>query len=115
VSYIRRVIDPSYTIPWLPFTPSFPAYPSGHSTFGAAGAEVLTDIFGDNYAMVDHCHEKRTEFNGKPRPFDSFYDMAQENAFSRIPLGVHFRMDAEEGLRLGYLCGRRVNELPFKK
>jgi len=97
------------------FTPPFPAYPSGHATFGAAAAEVLTDIFGFNYSMTDRCHEGRTEFIGTPRNFRNFYEMAEENAYSRIPIGVHFRMDAEEGVNLGYRIGRKVNNLPWRK
>ncbi|MBL7818879.1 MAG: vanadium-dependent haloperoxidase [Saprospiraceae bacterium] len=121
-TYINRVIDPN----WKPalfnpltgekgVTPSFPAYPSGHSTMGAAGAEVLASIFGYNYAMTDNCHKTRTEFEGKPRSFTSFLDMAQENAWSRVPLGVHYRMDCEEGVRYGTEIGRKVNNLPWKK
>ena len=115
VSYIQRNIDPNWQVHYLTSTPGFPAYPSGHSTFGAAAAEVLSNIFGYNYSMTDRTHENRTEFFGMPRSFDSFYEMAEENAFSRIPLGVHFRMDADEGVRMGYQVGRAVNGLPFKK
>lgn len=114
VSYIRRVIDPNWD-PHLSFTPSFPAYPSGHSIMGAAGAEALTEIFGDKYAMVDRSHESRADFLGIPRSFNSFYDMAYENAYSRIPLGVHFRIDFEEGVRHGYAIGKKVAQLPWKK
>lgn len=114
VTYIRREIDPSWQ-PHLWFTPSFPAYPSGHATFGAAGSEALTSIFGDKYAMVDRSHQGRVEFLGTPRSYKSFYEMAEENAYSRIPLGVHFRMDAEEGVRLGYAIGRKVSSMPWKK
>lgn len=114
VSYIRRVINPNWE-PHNPFTPSFPAYPSGHATFGAAAAEVLSEIFGENYAMEDNSHKDRTDFLGMPRSFSSFRQMAEENAYSRLPLGVHFRMDAVEGVRHGYQIGRRVNELPVKK
>jgi hypothetical protein len=121
-TYINRVFDPS----WKPalynpltgdegVTPSFPAYPSGHSTMGAAGAEVLGSIFGYAYSMTDLCHANRTEFEGKPRTFGSFFEMAQENAWSRVPLGVHFRMDCEEGVRFGTVIGRKVNDLPWKK
>ncbi len=121
-TYINRVIDPS----WKPalynpitgdegVTPSFPAYPSGHSTMGAAGAEVLGAVFGYAYGMADHCHENRVEFEGKPRSFGSFFEMAQENAWSRVPLGVHFRMDCEEGVRYGSVIGRKVNDMPWKK
>jgi len=122
VSYINRLINPD----WKPtlknpltgdsgMTPAFPAFPSGHSTMGGAGAEVLTDVFGNHYGMLDRCHEGRTEFNGTPRFFDNFYQMAEENAISRVPLGVHWRMDCEVGVDLGYLVGRRVNNLPWKK
>lgn len=121
-SYIKRVIDPS----WEPnlynplsgeegVTPSFPAYPSGHSTMGAAGAEALGYIFGYSYRMTDNCHKNRTEFEGTPRTFDSFEEMANENAWSRVPLGVHFRMDCEEGVRFGKEIGRTAHRLPWKK
>lgn len=121
-SYIKRVIDPT----WEPnlynpitseggISPSFPAYPSGHSTFSAAASEALASVFGYDYAMTDNCHRNRTEFEGYPRTFKSFYEMALENAWSRVPLGVHYRMDAEEGLRYGTEIGRVVNNLPWKK
>ncbi len=121
-SYIQRLMDPSWEPTlvnplngWTGFTPPFPAYPSGHSTMGGAGAEVLTDIFSNHYGMLDRSHEGRTEFNGTPRYFDNFYQMAEENAISRVPLGVHWRMDCEVGVDLGYLCGRRVNSMDWKK
>ncbi len=121
-TYINRVFDPN----WKPalynpltgeegFTPSFPAYPSGHSTMGAAAAEALASVFGYAYSMTDRCHENRVEFEGVPRTFGSFFEMAQENAWSRVPLGVHFRMDCEEGVYLGTNIGRKVNALPWKK
>lgn len=96
------------------FTPAFPTYPSGHGTFGAAAAEVLTEEFGNNFPMTDRCHEGRTEFIGTPRSFQSFYEMAQENAYSRLPIGVHFRMDAEAAMDLGAKVGRRVIQLPWQ-
>jgi membrane-associated phospholipid phosphatase len=122
VTYIAKNINPTWNIMtlttnnFLGSTPPFPGYPSGHSTFGAAAAEALVSVFGSNYTLTDRCHEGRTDFEGsRPRTFESFYDMAVENAYSRIPLGVHTRQDCEEGLRLGYIVGRRVSQLPFKK
>lgn len=115
VTFINRVIDPAWRTPLFVGTPPFPAYPSGHSTFGGAAAVILTDLFGANYAMTDRCHEGRTEFDGRPRSFLSFAQMAGENAFSRIPLGVHFRMDCVEGLRMGEAAGNKVLALPWKK
>jgi hypothetical protein len=65
--------------------------------------------------MTDRCHEGRTEFRGTPRTFNSFYEMAEENAYSRIPIGVHFAMDSEAGVELGYGIGKKVNSLPWRK
>ncbi len=121
-TYINRNIDGT----WKPnlhnplngddgITPSFPTYPSGHATFSSASAEVLASIFGYSYSMTDNCHKNRPEFSGYPRSYSSFYEMATENAWSRVPLGVHFRMDAEEGVRFGTEIGRAVNKLPWKK
>jgi membrane-associated phospholipid phosphatase len=122
VTYIQKLISPTWNIKnlttngFLPSTPPFPGYPSGHAALSGAAAEALVSIFGANYQLTDRCHEGRTDFVGSaPRSYESFYDMAAENAYSRIPLGVHVRQDSEEGLRQGYVCGRRVNQLPFRK
>lgn len=97
------------------FTPPFPAYPSGHATFGAAAAGVLEAIFGSKYAFTDRCHEGRTEFVGTPRSFNSLREMAEENGYSRLPIGVHFRMDYTEGVKLGYGIADKVNRLGWRK
>ena len=122
ITYIRREINPTWVsslnnplVKVNGVTPPFPAYPSGHSTFGGVAAEILNNIYGKNYALTDRCHEGRTEFIGTPRSFKNFDAMADENAYSRIPLGVHYRMDCSEGLRLGYQTGKAVNRLAWKK
>ncbi|MFZ1706055.1 MAG: vanadium-dependent haloperoxidase [Saprospiraceae bacterium] len=122
IEYIRELMDPN----WKPilnhpitkeqgFTPPFPAYPSGHSGFGGSGSAILTDIFGNNRSFTDNCHKNRFEFQGTPRSYASFLEAGIENAYSRLPLGVHFRMDCDEGIRLGYLAANRVIQLPWKK
>ena len=134
VSYIRRVIgleipDAEQFTPVLNdlvtgtqgITPPSPGYPSGHAGFGGAGAVILSSFFeytDENpglYVFTDNCHEHRPEFAGIPRTFSSFNDMAEEIAYSRILLGVNFRMDCEEGLRLGERAAQRVLELPWKE
>jgi hypothetical protein len=134
VSYIRRIVAQQHpeaagwsTILRNPFTnlngwtPAFPAYPSGHSGFSGAGGKILSSFFEYNdehpgtYTFTDLCHQLRTDFLGAPRTFHSFKDLADEDAYSRIPLGVHYRMDCSEGLRLGELAAQRVLELPWKK
>jgi PAP2 superfamily len=97
-------------------TPPFPAYPSGHSGFGGAMDVIYSAFFGNNgvYTMTDNCHAERTEFPGMPRTYTSFKQMGEENAFSRIPLGVHFRMDCVEGLRMGREVSNNVLALPWE-
>ncbi len=96
-------------------TPAFPAYPSGHSTFGGGGFLAIANVFGDAFTFVDRCHENRSEFNGKPREFKALSRAAWEDATSRIPLGVHIRQDCEEGFRLGQEIANRASALPWKK
>ncbi|MDX2286207.1 MAG: phosphatase PAP2 family protein [Bacteroidia bacterium] len=57
--------------------PNFPSYTSGHSTFSAAAAAVLSHIF--------------------PQDAAAFEAWAEEAAMSRIYAGIHFRFDAEVG------------------
>jgi hypothetical protein len=65
--------------------------------------------------MTDDSHKGRTEFVSKARTYTNFAELGVEDAYSRLPLGVHFRMDCDEGLRLGYLAALRVTQLPWKK
>jgi len=116
--YIHEFIDPDYQtnlyrlIPWP--NPTFPGYPSGHSAFASAAAGVFIDAFGNNVNFTDRSHEGRSEFRSEPRQFNRLRAMAAENAFSRIPLGVHMRMDCAEGLRLGYEVSDAINDLNLR-
>lgn len=113
--FIHEFIDPDYQtnlyrlVNWP--NPSFPGYPSGHSTFASAAGGIFIDTFGNSTNFTDRSHEGRTEFQSSPRTYSSFAQMAEENAFSRVPLGVHISMDCAEGLRLGYEISDAVNRL----
>lgn len=96
-------------------TPPFPGYPSGHSTFGGLGISVLSAFFGENYTFTDRCHYGRSEFIGTPRTYTTQTQIGEENAFSRIPLGVHPRFDCTEGLRLGKLIGQNAVDYDVTK
>jgi len=95
--------------------PSFPGYPSGHSSFASAAGGVFRETFGNQTNFTDRTHEGREGFRSAPRTFTSFEQLAEENAFSRIPLGVHVRMDCTEGLRLGYEISDAVNQLGIRE
>lgn len=98
---------------WQPLhdDPSFPAYPSGHAVFGSVAVGILEHFYGKNYAMTDKSHLNRIEFLGKERSFQNLDQMAKENAYSRIVLGVHFQEDCTEGLRIGKIISNSFNIL----
>ncbi|MBI1761947.1 MAG: phosphatase PAP2 family protein [Acidobacteria bacterium] len=93
------------------FTPNFPAYPSGHATFGAAALHVTRLFYGVKDRKADKLFDGLTfvseELNGvnkdnhgtvRPRHVRSFPDglwqMIEENGRSRVDLGVHWVFDA---------------------
>ena len=77
----------------------------------SSSSEILASVFGEFYSMTDRCHQGRTEFNGTPRSFTNLSSMGWENALSRVPLGVHFRIDCEAGVNLGNLAAKRALEI----
>jgi hypothetical protein len=92
------------------FTPPFPAYTSGHATFGAAVFQTLASFYGRDdvsFSFVsDELNGVTRDASGAVRPrversFDSFTDAKLENAQSRIYLGIHWRFDADDGIKTG--------------
>ena len=95
------------------FTPPFPAYPSGHATFGAAAFHITRLFYGipaGNRAadqLFKNLSFVSEEFDGanrdnlgtvRPRHERSFpgglWQMIEENGRSRVYLGVHWVFDA---------------------
>lgn len=92
------------------FTPAFPAYTSGHATFGAATFRILERFYGTDeipFTFVsDELNGITVDANGRVRPyaprrFARLSDAARENAQSRIYLGVHWQFDATAGITQG--------------
>jgi len=100
------------------FTPPFPAYPSGHATFGGALFESLRKFYGRDDIAFDF---QSDEFNGITkdnsgnarsaitRSFSSFSQAEEENGQSRIYLGIHWTWDKSEGIAQG----RKVADYVF--
>lgn len=109
VTYIRQVIDPR----WQPLliTPPFPEYPSGHSVESSAAAQILTSLFGEDYAFTDRTHET---WGLAPRSFESFAGFAEEAGYSRMYGGIHYRAAVENGWEQGKCVAERVNALKFR-
>ncbi len=100
------------------FTPPFPAYVSGHATFGGAVFETLRDFYGTDaiaFTFVsDEFNGVTTDQNGTvrpllPRTFATLSQAEDENGQSRIYLGIHWRFDKDEGIRMG----RQIADLVF--
>ena len=90
-------------------TPPFPAYPSGHATFGASTMTVLASEFGDAtpYTYVsDEYNGQGVDPSGTPRPlvpvlYSTLSDAQISNGLSRVHNGVHWSYDDLEGQTLG--------------
>ncbi len=79
-----------------PMTPPFPAYVSGHATFGAAAMWMAALLMGNNQEF-----DLATDENGQIRHFTSFQQAITENTDSRVWLGVHWRFDQTYGEAMG--------------
>ena len=101
------------------FTPPFPSYTSGHATIGGATFKVMEDFYhtdvipGGLTIISDEFNTITVDQNGHirplmPRTYNSFSQMAGENAQSRIYLGIHWQFDAVEGIRSGDRIGDYV-------
>jgi hypothetical protein len=100
------------------FTPPFPAYVSGHAGFGAALFETLRVFYGTDHIAFTFVSD---EFNGVTRDnrgnvrplmargFSTLTQAEEENAQSRIYLGIHWAFDKSEGINQG----RRVADYVF--
>lgn len=102
---------------WSPLlrTPPHPSYVSGHSTFSAAAATVLTRLLGDNVSFTT-TNDPKTGLTQTPIPesalvtrrFASFAQAAEEAGVSRVYGGIHFPFDNTAGQALGRSVGEAI-------
>jgi len=104
------------------FTPPFPAYPSGHATFGGALFQILRRFYGTDHIGFTFVSD---EFNGitrdnagnirpyMPRHFSRLSQAEEENGQSRIYLGIHWSFDKTEGIAQGRRVANYVYDHAF--
>jgi hypothetical protein len=100
------------------FTPNFPAYPSGHATFGSACFEVAAALLGKTPQDIsvtfvsDEFNGQTTDNMGVVRPqwkaTFTLQEAIEQNKISRIYLGVHWIFDATGGETVGKAVANKV-------
>jgi hypothetical protein len=111
---------------WQPYqainvvsTPPFPEYVSGHSTFSAAGAEILkrftgSDTFGASHtqpAGTSHIEPGAVPATDVTLSWSTFSKAADQAGLSRRYYGIHF----EQGDLVGRMLGRLVGAQAWNK
>jgi len=100
------VADPAWEPLFL--TPPLPDYPSAHSSAGGAASVVLIAAFGDENDFTLPSTMSLPFPQVTPRTYHRISDAAKENAYSRMLVGIHFRLACEMGLAQGYDVGSWV-------
>lgn len=116
--YILRNIKMPYEQFWP--EPPFPAFPSGHSSQGAATATALISVFGNDVSFTDNTHVPKIKdylrnVDYKARSFTTIWQTAEECGISRLYGGIHTRQDNVVGLDLGKKVGENITNLHWKK
>jgi hypothetical protein len=107
---------------WTPLQPTYPIpdHDSAHAVEGGAAAEVLKQFFGTDHMGFSVCSlslpagSQCTDEVPVFRHYTSFSQAADENALSRILIGIHFRRATEEGIQHGRKIAKRAVNLFLK-
>ncbi len=96
------------------FTPPFPAFTSGHATFGEAAFRTIANFYGTDTISF---RLNSDELPGVTRTYTSLSQASEENARSRIYLGIHWNFDDTLGRQQGkqiadFVCANFMKKLP---
>ena len=112
ITYIRNVLGHTTWSPLLG-TPAHPEYSSAHAVLSASIADVLTNVFGENYNWTDHTYDY---LGMAPRSFSSFRDFGIDAGNSRLYAGIHYQPSIDLGLEQGRKVAQNIiGKLKFLK
>ena len=102
----------SYVVPvanWTPLltTPSYPTYAGNVACLSAASARALQIAFDRDDIPFTVIYPRTMGLPTETRTYAGFWDLAQQQADSRIFGGIHYRFDND----LGAVSGKKVGEL----
>lgn len=81
------------------WTPPFPAYTSGHATMGGVLFRALQLYYRTDQIAFTF---ESDDLPGRPRSYKTLSQADQENADSRVYMGVHWRFDQTVGQQQGH-------------
>lgn len=99
-------------------TPEFPAYTSGHSTFGAVGVELIAGIIGTervNFSQENPDQVIWPQLKGIRRSWTTLSQAAEENGLSRLYGGVHWKADHTQAMKAGRAIAKHALQTMFNK
>lgn len=103
------------------YTPPFPAYPSGHASFGTVALLLaqsmlkVDDSFSFSFVSEELNGVTRGAQGVRPlhRRTMTVPQAVEENILSRVYLGVHWEFDGREGERVGRALAKLIGEHPL--
>jgi hypothetical protein len=124
-SPISRSIDDLTNYRKAAFTPNFPAFPSGHATFGSACFNTLKTVRGKGDFQGPLLSEELDgsaidNYEDRLRPRVELYKnsnldvLIKDNNDSRVYLGVHWLLDATRGSAGGKKVAEAVVDRAYK-
>lgn len=80
---------------WLPLlvTPPYPSYSGNMACMGASAARTLANVFGTNDIAITPTWVGNAGNADVSRNYAGFWQLAEEQARSRVYAGIHFTFD----------------------